>query len=132
MPTVTTPNVFEAVLVDSSGWLEYITADTKAELFRSYLQGERPILVPAIVLYEVRKILLLRQTKVLADFFVSEALRHSIIPVDQEIALAASAISIQHGLAMADALLYSTAEKQGAEFVTSDSHFKGLPGVTLL
>ena len=129
---MTTPSVFEAAVVDSSGWLEYIAADTKAELFRPYLQGERPILVPTIVIYEVRKILLLQQTQVLADFFVSEALRHSVIPVDQEIALAAAVVSIQHGLAMADALLYATAEKRAAEFVTSDSHFKGLPGVTLL
>jgi predicted nucleic acid-binding protein len=132
MPIVTTPSAFEAVIVDSSGWLEFITSDTKAELYRRYLQGERPILVPTIVLYEVRKILLMRHTKVIADFFVSEALRHSVIPVDQEIALAAVVTSIQHGLAMADALLYATAEKRAAEFVTSDSHFRDLPGVTLL
>ncbi len=33
---------------------------------------------------------------------------------------------------MADALIYAAAEKNGAELVTSDSHFKGLPRVTLL
>lgn len=129
---MTTPSAFESVILDSSGWLEYITADSKGELFRRYLEGERPILVPTIVLYEVRKILLLRQSKVHADFFVSEALRYTIVPVDQEIALSASVASIQHGLPMADALLFSTAEKRSAEFVTSDSHFKGLPGVTLI
>jgi predicted nucleic acid-binding protein len=132
MLTVTTPNVFEAVVVDSSGWLEYMTGDTKADLFSPYLLSERPLLVPAIVLYEVRKILLLRQTKNLADRFVSEAVRHEVIPVDQTIALAASAVSVQYGLAMADALLFTTAEQRKAEFVTSDNHFKDLPGVTLL
>jgi toxin FitB len=132
MPTVTTPSAFEAVVVDSSGWLEYMTADTKADLFSPYLLGERPLLVPTIVLYEVRKILLLRQTKMLADRFISEALRHEVIPVDQGIALSASVVSIQYGLAMADALLFATAEQRKAEFVTSDNHFKDLPGVTLL
>ena len=68
----------------------------------------------------------------LADLFVSAALRHTVVPVDQEIALSAAAISNQHGLAMADALLYATAEKLAAEFVTSDTHFKNFPRVTLV
>lgn len=129
---MTTPSASDPVLVDSSGWLEYITSDSKADLFAPYLEGERPILLPAIVLYEVRKILLQRQPKTIADLFVSEALRRTVVPVDQEVALAAAVISIQHELPTADALIYATAEKNGAELVTSDAHFKGLPRVTLL
>jgi predicted nucleic acid-binding protein len=52
--------------------------------------------------------------------------------VDQEIALSAAVISLQHELPMADALIYATAEINGAELVTSDAHFKGLPRVTFL
>ena len=129
---MTTPTVSDPVLVDSSGWLEYITSDLKADLFAPYLEGERPVLVPAIVLYEVRKILLQRQPKTIADLFVSEALRRAVVPVDQEIALSAAVISMQHALPMADALIYATAEINGAELVTSDAHFKSLPRVTLL
>jgi predicted nucleic acid-binding protein len=129
---VTTPSASDPVLLDSSGWLEYITSDSKADLFSPYLEGQRPVLVPAIVLYEVRKLLLQRQPKTVADLFVSEALRHTVVSVDQEIALAAAVISIQYELPMADALIYATAERHGAEVVTSDSHFKGLPRVTLL
>jgi predicted nucleic acid-binding protein len=104
----------------------------KADLFAPYLEGERPVFVPAIVLYEVRKILLQRQPKTIADLFVSEALRRTVVPVDQEIALSAAVISLQHELPMADALIYATAEINGAELVTSDAHFKGLPRVTFL
>jgi len=129
---VTIPTASDPVLVDSSGWLEYITSDSKADLFSPYLEGQRPVLIPTIVLYEVRKILLQRQPKTVADLFVSEALRRTVVPVDQEIALAAAAISIQYELPMADALIYATAERHGAEVVTSDSHFKGLTRVTLL
>ena len=132
MATVTTPTASDPVLVDSSGWLEYITSDSKADLFSPYLEGQRPVLIPTIVLHEVRKILLQRQPKTVADLFVSEALRRTVVPVDQEIALAAAAISIQYELPMADALIYATAERHGAEVVTSDSHFKGLTRVTLL
>jgi predicted nucleic acid-binding protein len=131
---VTTTTVSEPVLIDSSGWLEYITSDTKAGLFDPYIrrEGGRPIIVPTIVLYEVRKILLLRKAASVADRFVSQAEQHVIVAIDQVIALSAAAVSIQTGLAMTDALLYATAEKLGAELVTSDIHFKGLPRVTLL
>jgi toxin FitB len=129
---VTTPSVPDPVIVDSSGWLEYITSDSKADLFAPYLVGERPVLVPTIVLYEVRKILLERQPKTVADLFVSEALRRTVVPVDQEISLSAAVIGTQHELPMADALIYATAERNGAELVTSDAHFKGLARVTLL
>lgn len=131
MSIAITPNASSPVIVDSSGWLEYITADTKADLFAAYLESDRPILVPSIVLYEVRKVLLLRQ-KTLADLFVSEALRRTIISIDQEIALGAATVSIQYRLPMADALLLAIANREKAEFVTSDAHFKDLPGVTLL
>jgi toxin FitB len=129
---VTAPNASDSVVVDSSGWLEYITADEKADQFAPYFEGERRILVPAIVLYEVRKILLLRSSQALADVFVSEALRREVIAVDEDIALAAAAISIGYMLPMADALLYATAQSRGALFITSDAHFSDLPGITLI
>ena len=129
---MTTPSASEAVVIDSSGWLEYVTADTKADQFAPYFEGELQILVPAIVLYEVRKILLLRQSQMLADVFVSEALRRQVIAVDEDIALAAATFSIRYSLPMADALLYATAQSRTAQFITSDAHFANLPGVTLI
>ncbi len=129
---MTTPSASEAVVIDSSGWLEYVTADTKADQFAPYFEGELQILVPAIVLYEVRKILLLGQSQMLADAFVSEALRRQIIAVDVDIALAAATISIRYSLPMAVALLYATAQTRNARFITSDAHFGNLPGVTLI
>jgi predicted nucleic acid-binding protein len=129
---VTTPSDSDPVVVDSSGWLEYITGDEKAAGFAAYLEGAAPVLVPVLVLYEVRKILLLRKSHVLADLFLSEALRRHVIAIDENIALAAAEISIDYQLAMADALLYATARSHRAHFVTSDAHFNGLPGVTLM
>ena len=35
-------------------------------------------------------------------------------------------------LATADAIVYATAVKHGAELLTCDAHFKDLPGVVLL
>ena len=59
-------------------------------------------------------------------------MRRTVVPVDQEIAFSAAVIRIQHGLPMADALIYAIAEKNGAELVTSDAHFQGLPRVNML
>jgi len=122
----------DPVVVDSSGWLEYITLDTKANEASQYIEGVRPILVPSIVLYEVYKKLKLSCGKVEADRFASQAMRRQIIPLGELLALAAASISLQHKLAMADAIIYATAQGFAAELVTSDQGFAGLPGVTLL
>jgi len=128
---VTTQSASEPVLVDSSGWLEYITADTKADFFAPYFDKD-VVLVPTVVLYEVRKILLSKQKNALADQFLSAASRCTVIPFDEKIALRAVAISLDHRLAMADAIVYATTVTNGAVLVTSDAHFSGLPGVTVL
>jgi predicted nucleic acid-binding protein len=130
---VTATIASERVLVDSSGWLEYLTADTKKPLFEPYLVDEKKTLVvPTIVLYEVRKKLLVGQQKTAADWFVSEALRHTVVPLDDRIALDAANISIQFRIALADAIIYTTSVVENARLVTGDTHFANLPNVTIL
>jgi len=123
----------ERVLVDSSGWLEYLTADVKKPLFEPYLvDAKKTLIVPTIVLYEVRKKLLVEQQKTAADWFVSEALRHTVVPLDERIALDAPNYSIQFRIALADAIIYTTAVVESARLVTGDAHFANLPDVTVL
>jgi len=132
MTTATAGIGSNLVLVDSSGWLEYITLDKNARAFAPYIEGERPVLVPTIVLYEVYKKLCQSWGKVEADRFESHALRRKVVPLDDILAIAAARNSIAHNLAMADAIIYATALSFSAELVSSDQHFQGLPGVTLL
>jgi len=123
----------ERVLVDSSGWLEYLTADVKKPLFEPYLvDAKKTLIVPTIVLYEVRKKLLVEQQKTAADWFVSEALRHTVVPLDERIALDAPNYSIQFRIAVADAIIYTAAVVENARLVTGDAHFANLPNVTVL
>jgi predicted nucleic acid-binding protein len=123
----------EPVLIDSSGWLEYITDDTKAVLFIPYfVAGNRPLIVSPVVIYEVRKILLDRQSLRVADDFASQVDRYPLVQIDARIALEAASLSITHRLHFADALIYATALIMHAELVTSDTHFNNLPGVTVL
>lgn len=122
----------EVVLVDSSGWLEYITGDEKADAFGAIFQSVAQIIVPTIVVYEVFKIMLLRASNADANVFLSEALRRNVVDLTDTIALAAASHSIDHKLHMADAIIYATAQAHQAKLITSDAHFTGLPGVTVL
>ena len=132
MTTAITPSGSKAVLVDSSGWLEYLTSDEKAALFAPYLEPKRRVVVPTIVIFEVRKILLRRWSQAIADKFAGEALSREVADLDGEVALAAAELSIRHQLPMADAIIYATARSRQAELVTTDSHFSRLRGVTIL
>ena len=119
-------------VIDSSGWLEHITEDAKADLYFPYFKGDKILLVPTIVIYEVRKILLRKHSQTIADIFVSEALRQVVVPLDEQIALDAASVSLRHQLAMADAVVYTTALRQKATLIASDDHFQNLPDVVLL
>lgn len=132
MTTATTPNGSSAVLIDSSGWLEYLTGDEKASLFVPYFERKWRVVVPTIVIFEVRKILLLRSSRVIAEEFVGEAFGRDVVDLDSRIALAAAEFGVSHRLPMADAIIYATARTRQAELITTDSHFTRLPGVTLL
>jgi toxin FitB len=132
MTTAITPNGSKAVLVDSSGWLEYLTSGEKAGAFAPYLESKRHIVVPTIVIFEVRRILLLRQSRAIADEFVGEALGREVADLDGALALTAAELGIRHQLLMADAIIYAAAQSRQAELITSDAHFAGLPGVTLI
>ncbi len=119
-------------LVDSSGWVEAVGAGPKAGSFQDYLSAYQPLIVPTIVIYEVYKKLLQTAGKTVAEQFASQSLRQTVVPLDEYIALAAAENSVRNRLAMADAIIYATALSQGAELVTGDSHFAGLPGVTIV
>ncbi len=58
---------------------------------------------------------------------VSALRRATIVPVDGPLALEAADLSLAHGLAMADSLVYATARRFGVTLVTGDTDFEGLP-----
>lgn len=129
---MTATTASDSVVVDSSGWLEYFTNDSKADLFAPYLEGNLIVLLPTIVIYEVRKVLILNHSRTLADLFYSDALRRTVVSFDEVLATKSAELSVLHKLSMADAIIYATATHFEARLVTSDSHFANLPGVTLL
>ena len=123
------------VVVDTSGWLEYLTEDAKADQFAPYLKPAETLLLPAIVVYEVYKTLLAKKGSALAEFFAAHTsgFGDRLIPLDVSLSFLAARLSIEKGLHMADAIIYATAQAHGAQLITSDTHFDvNLPGVTLV
>jgi hypothetical protein len=44
------------ILVDSSGWIEYLAARPKADLFAPYIEGSEPLLSSVIQISEIYKV----------------------------------------------------------------------------
>jgi predicted nucleic acid-binding protein len=122
----------ELFLVDSSGWIEFLGDGPLADRFAPYFELEERLVVPAIVLHEVYKKLLSIRGSTSADRFLSSASRARVISMDERLALLAARVSLDHRLAMADAMIYATALVTEAHLVTADAHFHGLPEATVL
>ena len=43
------------LVIDSSGWLEYFTGGRHAKTYSKYLQSDKKIWLPSLVIYEVYK-----------------------------------------------------------------------------
>lgn len=128
---MTTPSASELFVIDSSGWIEFFGDGPRAGDFAPFFDREDSLLLPTIVVYEVYK-KLLKSGATIADRFLSQALRAKNVELDAYLAQAAAKASIEHDLGMADAIIYATAQASSAQLITSDQHFQGLPGVTLL
>ena len=121
----------ELYLVDSSGWIEYLGDGGKADAFGWYLDRSVQLLVPSIVVYEVHKKLLVTNNELALQRFISHAFRSIQVSLDFELAGASAKASVEHRLAMADAMIYAIAQAYGAQLVTADPDFGGLPGVII-
>lgn len=120
------------ILVDSCGWLEYLADGPLAGEFAPYFEKPAEIVTPAIVVYEVAKKIWKEQGREKALLVAAQMQQTLLVPFDGHIALKAAEISIRWKLPAADAVVYATASILGCQVVTSDSHFKGLPGVIFI
>ena len=80
----------------------------------------------AIEIYEVYKVIRRDLSEERAVEGVSALRRAAIAPVDESLAVEAADLSLAHGLAMADSIVYATARRHGATLVMADPDFDGL------
>jgi predicted nucleic acid-binding protein len=119
------------ILVDSSGWVEYFTDGPLADDFAPYLERLEEVVTPTIVIFDVFRVIRRRRSEEQAMEAVAQMQKTSVVDLDQSLALSAADISIEHDLAMADAIVYATARIKGVRTVTADADFQGLSDVTV-
>ena len=116
-------------VVDSSGWVEYFQDSRRADLFALAIEQRDQLLVPVIALYEVHKILSRQMPPDVVEKFLDVMRRGHVLELTDKRAIAASTASSLHGLAMADAAMYSMAQEFKATFWTQDVDYQALAGV---
>jgi len=119
-------------LVDTSAWIEWLIASPTGKAMKSAIPAREEWLVPTIVQLELTKWLAREVGEDKADQAIAFTQMCVVAPLDTKIALAAAELCRKHKLATADAAVYATALEYGADLLTCDAHFDGLPGVTFI
>jgi predicted nucleic acid-binding protein len=117
-------------LVDTCGWIEWLTGGALTDSFAPYMRDPSDLVVPTTVQYELYKWVKRESDETTAHDAIALADNSLIVPLTTEIALMAADLTLLHKLAFADAVIYASARKHKVELITSDDHFEGLPGVT--
>ena len=120
------------IVVDSSGWLQFLTDGPLAEQYASRLRVAASVITPTIIIYEVYKHSKRLRGEDGALDAVAAMQKTRIVDLNDELALVAADLSIELKLPMADAIIIATARLHEAEVVTSDADFDGVPGVTYI
>ena len=116
-------------VVDSSAWLEYFADGPNADRFASAIEDTDSLLVPTICLVEVFKKLLREKGEAIALEAVV-AMRQAIVEaLDNDLALQAARLGLNHKLPLADSIVLATARRSEATVWTQDSDFEGLEKV---
>lgn len=119
-------------LVDTSAWIEWLIGSPTGKALKSAIPAREDWLVPTIVQLELAKWAIREVGEDKADQIIAFAQLCRVVPLDTKMALAAAEACGRHKLATADAIVYATAVEHGADLLTCDAHFGGLPGVTFI
>jgi len=116
-------------IVDSSGWLAYFADEPNAKHFISPLKDTDSLVVPTITLYEVFKVVLRESSENEALQATAAMQKGTVVDLTVPLAIAASKLSLEKGLPMADSIILATAKAYDAILWTQDSDLKNMPGV---
>ena len=116
-------------ILDSSAWCECLDEGPNTPHFRPILLKLPELIVPTIVITEVRKIALQKRGQAKADEVTLSMRSGIVIGIDEEIAVAAADLFIKHKLPLADSLIYAITLAHKATLWTQDADFNGLPHV---
>ena len=116
-------------IVDSSGWLAYFADEPNAKHFLSPLSDSTLLVVPTVMIYEVFKVILRESSENEALQAVVAMQKGTVVDLNVQLAIAASKLSLEHNLPMADSIILATAQEFKAILWTQDSDFKNISNV---
>ena len=116
-------------VVDSSGWIEYLSGGPNAAYFREPIEDAPALLVPSLSLFEVYRHMVRHRDREEALSVVAAMRKGAVIDLDDRLALEAAEISIDTRLPLGDSVMLATARSRCAELWTQGSDFKGLEDV---
>ena len=116
-------------IVDSSGWLAYFADEPNAVHFLTPLNDSTSLVVPTVTIYEVFKVILRESSENDALQAAAAMRKGTVVDLTAPLAIAASKLSVEHNLPMADSIVLATAKEFNAKLWTQDSDF--ITGVQL-
>jgi len=116
-------------IVDSSGWLAYFADEPNAKHFITPLNDTASLVVPTVTIYEVFKVVLRESTENEALQAAVAMRKGTVVDLTVSLAIAASKLSLEHNLLMADSIILATAKEFGATIWTQDSDFENIGDV---
>lgn len=119
-------------VIDTSGWLEYLSDGPLATQYEKYLAKPEAIITPSITLSEVYKKVKKAKGAEVAISVVAQIEKTRVIALDEEIAVMAGDLALAHSLALPQAIAYATALREEAQLVTANPHLEGLDQVIFL
>jgi len=116
-------------IVDSSGWLAYFADEPNAEHFLAPLSDSALLVVPTVTIYEVFNVILREASENEALQAVVAMQKGTVADLTAPLAIAASRLSLEHHLPMADSIILATAQEFKAILWTQDSDFNNISNV---
>ncbi|TAG26988.1 MAG: type II toxin-antitoxin system VapC family toxin [Burkholderiales bacterium] len=116
-------------VVDSCGWLEYLAGGKNASFFEAALLDTAHLIVPSLCIYEVGKHMIRHSGMAAAEEVLQFMRQGRIVALTDEQLLQAAQTSHAHQLAMADAIIWQTAQILHARLLTQDAGLKDMPAV---
>jgi len=116
-------------ILDSSAWLECLDSGPNTPHFAPIIAKHPDLIVPAIIITEIRKVVLREKGQEQAETITRSLLASHVVPIDESIAISAADLAIKHKLPLADSLIYAAALANKSTLWTQDDDFKGLPHV---
>jgi len=113
-------------IVDSSGWLAYFADEPNAKHFLTPLNDSTSLVVPTVTIYEVFKVIFREASENDALQAVVAMQKGTVVDLKAPLAIAASKLSLEHNLPMADSIILATAQEFNAIIWTQDSDFKNI------